>query len=179
MEKRMAKVNISSAGGTAARGARTYKVTLPTSWMDAMGVDAENRGMELFFDGKQIIMSRRLVEEEFAARKMEQKHDVLRFLFYDGAHLCTTIYADFSDETLLAVNHVSDPVKTAFGNNKLPTWADLWDFMEDRCVPRWRTGLREYLEAIGVGGYDPLEIIGKTSGRMAEDDQWLQMEALT
>jgi hypothetical protein len=38
--------------------------------------------------------------------------------------------------------------------------------------------LREYLEVIGVGEYNPIEIIKKTGGRMAEDNQWLDMESL-
>ena len=46
-------------------------------------------------------------------------------------------------------------------------------------MPRGRDGLREYLEAIGVGGYEPLEIIQKTAGRMAEDNQWLEIEPLS
>ncbi len=48
--------------------------------------------------------------------------------------------------------------------------------MESRCIPRTRAGLREYLETIGVDRYDPLEIIRKTQGRMAEDDLWLTVE---
>jgi len=67
---------------------------------------------------------------------------------------------------------------TAFGNNTLPTWEDFKLFLEDRCLPRQRAGLQEYLDAIGVGEHDPIEIISKTAGRMAEDNQWLEMEAL-
>ena len=51
-------------------------------------------------------------------------------------------------------------------------------FLEERCLPKSRAGIREYLEAIGVSEYDPMEIIKKTAGRMAEDDQWIEMEAL-
>ena len=51
-------------------------------------------------------------------------------------------------------------------------------FLEDRCIPRSRAGLREYLEAIGVDKYDPLEIIQKTEGRMSEDNQWLKVEEI-
>ena len=36
----------------------------------------------------------------------------------------------------------------------------------------------EYLESIGVGEYDPLAIIRKTEGRMAEDDQWMKIEVI-
>ena len=175
MEKRVAKVNISPAGGTAAKGAKTYKVTLPNSWMSALGIGKGHRELELAFDGEKIILSPSLTGEEFAARKLEQNHDVRLFRFFDGDSLCTTIYADFTDETLAADNYVKDPVKTAFGNNARPTWEDFQMFLEERCMPRQRAGLREYLEAIGVGEYDPLEIIRKTAGRMAEDSQWLEL----
>ena len=37
---------------------------------------------------------------------------------------------------------------------------------------------REYLETIGVDHYDPLEIIQKTQGRMAEDAIWLTVEEI-
>jgi len=178
MERRIAKVNISCAGGTAGSGAKTCKVTLPNSWLDAMQIDRGRRKLELAFDGNKIIMSPHLTGADFTARKLEQKHDVRRFLFYDGDILCSSIHADFTDETLTSQNHINDPVKTAFGNNPLPSWEDFQAFLEERCIPRGRAGLREYLETVGVDVYDPMEIIGKTAGRMAEDGQWLSVEKL-
>ena len=175
MERRIAKVNISSAGGTAAKGAKTCKVTLPTSWLNALGVSTERREVELAFDGNQIIFSRRLTTKEFAVQKMAKKHDVRLLRFFDGDKLCTTIYADFTEETLSVSNHIGDPVKTAFGNKVLPTWEDFQAFLEDRCIPRQRSGLQEYMDAIGVPEYDPFAIIMKTSGRMAEDNQWIEV----
>lgn len=47
MEKRIAKINISAAGGTAGKGAKTCKVTLPTVWVDVLGIDNEYREVEL------------------------------------------------------------------------------------------------------------------------------------
>jgi hypothetical protein len=176
MRKRVTKVNISFAGGTASAGAKTYKVTLPNVWMKELGIDDDNRELEISFDGKQIILSHYSSGEEFAVQCLERKHDVRLLRLYDGNNLCTTIYADFTDETLKAVNHIKDPVKTAFGNNILPTWEDLQNFLQERCIPRKRAGLREYLEAIGVSEHDPLEIMKKTAGRMAEDNQWLEVE---
>jgi len=178
MWKRNAKVNISSAGGTASAGSKTYKVTLPNAWMATLGIDEESRELELTFDGVQITLSRFLSGEEFAKWSLNRKHDVRLLRFFDGNRLCTTIYADFADEKVTAENHIRDPVKTAFGNNFPPTWEDFQFFLQERCIPRQRSGLREYLEAIGVGEYDPVEIIGKTAGRMAEDNQWLEMEKL-
>lgn len=176
MEKRMTKVNISAAGGTAAKGAKTCKVTLPNAWLEELNISAERREVELSFDGRQIIISCHLSGETFAAQKKAMGHTVRTLRFYDGKALCTTIFADFTDDTLVVENDIADPVKTAFGNNPLPTWVDFQVFLEERCVPRHRAGLREYLEAIGVDAYDPLAIVEKTAGRMAEDNQWLVVE---
>lgn len=176
MEKRIAKVNISSAGGTAAKGAKTCKITLPTSWLEKLGVSEDQRELELFFDGERISITRHLCGIEFTIHKSALGHDVRILRFYDDDRLCSTICADFTDETLAVENHIADPVKTAFGNNTLPTWADFQAFLEERCVPRQRAGLREYLEAIGLDEYAPLAIIQKTGGRMAEDEQWIEVE---
>lgn len=44
-----------------------------------------------------------------------------------------------------------------------------------RCFPRSRANLKEILRDIGVDSYDPLQIIEKTDGRMAEDKQWIEI----
>lgn len=176
MEKRIAKVNISSAGGTATKGAKTCKITLPTSWLEKLGVSEDQRELELSFDGERISITRRLCAKEFTTRKSALGHDVRILRFFDGDKLCSTIIADFTDETLIVENHVTNPVKTALGNNMLPTWADFKTFLEERCIPRQRAGLREYLEVIGLDEYAPLAIIQRTGGRMAEDEQWIEVE---
>ena len=51
--------------------------------------------------------------------------------------------------------------------------------MEERCIPRQRAGLKEYLEALGLNEYDPLSILQKTRGRMAEDDQWMEVQIIS
>jgi len=178
MEKRIAKVNVSSAGGTASKNSKTHKITLPGSWLAILGINENNRELELEFDGRQIILSRSTSGEEFAVRGLEQKHDVRLFLLYDCNVLCTTIYADFTVKRIVAENHLNDHIKTAFGNNTLPSWDDFQIFLQERCIPKERAGLREYMEAIDVSEYDPVEIIRKTAGRMAEDNQWLEIVKL-
>ena len=178
MEIRTAKVNFSAAGGTAGKGAKTCKVTLPGKWIAEMSIEDGRRELLLAFDGNQINLSRRLSCDEFKTQKLALGHDVRLFRYLDGETLCTSIYADFTDETLIAENHTNDPVVTAFGNNSLPTWEDFMFFLEERCIPRWRAGLREYLEVLELDGYDPLQITMKTGGRMAEDDQLVEMVTL-
>ena len=50
MEKRLAKVSISAAGGTAGKGAKTYKLTIPSTWIAAMGITKDDREVELSFE---------------------------------------------------------------------------------------------------------------------------------
>ncbi len=178
MERRTAKVNISSAGGTAGKGSKTCKVSLPTAWMDIMGINKNNRELELVFDGASIILSRHLSGPEFVEQRRALGHKVRILRLYDAGTLCSTVYADFTQKTVEVENQVVPPVKTAFGNNDLPGWQDFQRFLEERCIPRQRAGLREYLDALGLEEYDPLAIIEKTGGRMAEDQQWLTMEVL-
>ena len=159
MERRLARINSSTAGGTAGTGAKTHKVTLPSRWLQAMG----------------IVITKVVTIEEFYDEKKAQSHCVKTLKFWNGDTLCTTIVADFTDHTLCAENHTGQLVKTAFGKKQLPTWADLMAFLEERCVPRRREGIREYLDALGLDEYDPWEIIQRTQGRMAEDQQWIEV----
>lgn len=178
MEHRAGKIIVSAAGGTAAKGAKTYKVSVPSLWIKEMGIDENNRNIELIFDGNGIYITAEKSIEEFVSQKKAMGHNLKKLSFYDDNEICSIICADFTDKTLKVQNHTDDIVKTAFGNNKLPTWEDFMNFLEERCIPKERSGIREYLEAIGVAEYDPLEIIKKTKGKMAEDEQWIEIEEI-
>ena len=145
MERRLARINSSTAGGTAGTGAKTHKVTLPSRWLQAMGITDENREVELAFDGHQIIITRVVTIEEFYDEKKAQSHSLKTLKFWNG------------------------------DKKRLPTWVDLMAFLEERCVPRQREGIREYLDTLGLDEYDPWEIVKHTQGRMAEDQQWIEV----
>ena len=100
--------------------------------------------------------------EAYRAQRLAAGHRLLSIRFYNGDALCTRIYADETAKDLRAENDTDRIVKTAFGRNASPSWEDLQAFLEERCIPRQRAGLREYLEALGVDEYDPLSIIEKT-----------------
>ena len=106
------------------------------------------------------------------------KYDVKQIIFYDKDKPCTRIYADFTLQTITAENLTDNIIKTAFGVKLKPTWDDFLDFLEERCIPRQRDGLREYLDVLGIDEYDPFQIIQKTKGRMAEDQQWLKIMSI-
>ena len=178
METRRGKVTASKAGGTAGSGAKTYKLSLPSAWVAAMGLNDNGGRVTLSFDGEAITVRPQQSMAQYRASRLSQGHELLEIRYYNGDALCTLIYADRTAQDLLAENYTAQAVKTAFGKNVLPSWADLASFLEERCIPRQRAGLREYLETLGLDEYDPLAIIKKTKGRMAEDDQWMEVQAL-
>lgn len=176
VERRIAKLIVGKAGGTAGKDSKTYKVSVPSKWVAELGL-ADSK-MEIAFDGQRIIISPHLSMEKFLENKKSVGHRLMKLEFYDGEILCSKIIADFTDKTLSVENATEHIVKTAFGKNEVPTWEDFQNFLEERCVPRSRSGIREYLETIGVEEYNPLEIIKKTSGKMAEDNQWIKLEEI-
>lgn len=178
MEKRYGKINISAAGGTAGKGSKTYKITLPSSWLLEMDLNQNNRQVELSFDGDSITIEKRSSMDEFISKKRAKNHELKMIYYYDADNLCTSICADFTDKILCAENHTEDLIKTSFGKKEIPLWEDFISFLEERCIPRERAGIREYLETIGIEEYDPIEIIYRTAGRMAEDQQWLKIEVI-
>ncbi len=178
MEQRTAKINISSAGGTASKNSKACKVTPPKTWLEEMGITDECRELALSFDGTRITLSRRISGPDFAVQQNMLDHDVRILRLYDGEELCSSIYADLTSQMVVVENQAVSPVKTAFGNNALPDWGDFQEFLSERCIPRQRSGLREYLETLGLEEYDPLAIIEKTGGQMAEDQQWLTIEVM-
>ena len=84
MERRLARINSSTAGGTAGTGAKTHKVTLPSRWLQAMGITDENRQVELTFDGQQIVITKVVTIEEFYDEKKAQSHCVKTLKFWNG-----------------------------------------------------------------------------------------------
>ena len=178
METRLEKLIVSRAGGTAGSGSVTYKISLPSKWISAMRLDTENRRAVLSFDGNAITVRPEMTLAQFKAARLAEGHDLLNIRYYDGQDLCTAICVDQTARDLQIENHTDCLIKTAFGKNSSPSWSDWKAFLEERCIPRQRAGLREYLEQLGLDEYDPLAIVKKTKGRMAEDDQWMEVEPI-
>ena len=178
METRTANLIIGTSGGTAGGNATNYKLALPSTWIREMGLTPEQRQVELRFDGASIVITRKLSFAEFLEASRHAGHKVLLLSCYSGDTLCARIAADETGETLHVENLATDYLKLPFGNNPNPSWADYQHFLENRCIPKTRAGLQEYLETIGLDSYEPLEIIRKTQGRMVEDDLWLTVEEL-
>lgn len=178
MNTRTANLIIGTSGGTAGGNATNYKLALPSTWIKEMGLTPEQRQVELRFDGASIVITRKLSFAEFLEASRHAGHKVLLLSCYSGDALCARIAADETEQMVCIENLATDYLKLPFGKNPNPSWTDYRHFLEDRCIPKTRAGLQGYLEEIGVDSYEPLEIILKTQGRMAEDDLWLTVEEL-
>lgn len=171
MERRLARINSSTAGGTAGAGAKTHKVTLPSRWLRAMGITDEEREVELTFDQNRIVITKVVTIEEFISEKKAQSHCVEKLKFWNSKTLCTTIAVDFTDHTLCVENHTRQLVKTAFGKNRLPAWEDLMAFLEERCIPRQRRAFENI--------WTPWDWMSTTRGRSsnAHRDVWQRISS--
>ena len=153
IQERKARILINKAGGNAGPEGRNYRVTLPAAWVKQLGITSADREVLLQFDGESITIRRAAAADydRFLAQARKRGHDLLILYFYDGDTLCTKICADQTSRQLAVEN------------------------LESRCVPRQRDGLSHYLTELGLDHYDPLEIIRKTAGRMAEDHFWIKI----
>lgn len=99
----------------------------------------------------------------------------LRLNYMNQNELCTTIDVDFKHEKISIKNYTDKIPLRAFGTVENPTWEDFEWFLKDRCFPETRAHLKWVLSDVGVPFYDPLLIIEKTKGQMAEDQQWIDV----
>lgn len=59
MEKKILRLSFSKPGGTASKGANlSAKLSIPNAWLKEMGIDTENREVEVIFINNQIIIKK-------------------------------------------------------------------------------------------------------------------------
>ena len=97
----------------------------------------------------------------------------MNYMFNDK--VCTEIEVCYKTKEVSIKNRTDKNLLKAFGVNERPTFADYEEFLESRCVPRTMGEIKAYLSSIGVQYYDPLAIIEKTKGCMAEDNFWIDI----
>lgn len=49
-------MNINSSGGNASKNSVKYRVALPNTWMQQMGINDANRSVEVLFNGRELII---------------------------------------------------------------------------------------------------------------------------
>ena len=91
---------------------------------------------------------------------------------------CTVIDVNFLDRKVVIQNRTDDILHRAFGVIEAPTWNDFENFLRDRCFPQTRGNCKELLREMGLTDYDPLQIVEKTKGRLADDEMWLRFRYL-
>ncbi len=113
------------------------------------------------------------MEEELT---LPEKKYPLRLWYYYHHTVCTVIDVNMIDQTIRIKNYTNNLLYRAFGKNEHPSYADYEDFLKSRCFPEERDKMKLMLNDLGIPFYDPLMIIEKTDGRMAEDDFWIRIE---
>lgn len=58
MEKRKLNLVVNASGGNAGKSSLNYKLSIPTVWAKAMGISAEDRLVEVSFDGQKIVIEK-------------------------------------------------------------------------------------------------------------------------
>ncbi len=101
-------------------------------------------------------------------------HLRLSYMFRD--ELCTVIDVDEKSKNVEIINYTDHLLKRAFGILEKPTYEQYEEFLESRCFPRTRDKMKLMLREYDIPFYDPMLIIEKTEGRMAEDDFWIRIE---
>ena len=111
-------------------------------------------------------------------RKMRIPEKVypLRLWYMFQNQVCTVIDADERLHKVKLYNFTNDLLKRAFGKEEEPDFEQYEEFLESRCFPRSRDKMKLQLEQLGLPFYDPILIIEKTQGRMAEDLFWIRIE---
>lgn len=113
------------------------------------------------------------LEEEFRVSPLQMP---MRIKYMFQYRLCTIVDVDEKNRRIQIKNFTQNPLYRAFGRKEYPTFADYEEFLESRCFPRSRDKMKIQLKKLGIPFYDPLLIVEKTEGRMAEDDFWLKIE---
>ena len=108
--------------------------------------------------------------------EVPEKKLKMRLWYMYRDKVCTLIDVDDLQRVVEIKNYTDDLLYCAFGVKQHPEYADYLAFLESRCFPASRDKLKLELKERGIPFYDPMLIIEKTEGRMAEDDFWLKIE---
>lgn len=108
-------------------------------------------------------------------REYRRKKSIVREIdFMHDDKMCTRIFIYFIEERIEIENYTVNNIDRAFGCIEHPTWEQFMCFIEGRCFPRTRDGMKYILRDLDIQSFDPWQIIQKTEGRMAEDRHWIR-----
>lgn len=105
----------------------------------------------------------------------EKKYPMRLWYMYRN-EICTVIDVEEPTRKIEVYNYTNYPLMRAFGKVEKPTFEQYEEFLESRCFPRTRDKMKLILKELDLPFYDPLMIIEKTEGHMAEDNFWIKIE---
>ena len=126
-----------------------------------------------------IVLLLRLLErhpEEVAEVRLPEKVYPIRLWYMHGKNVCSIIDVNEMTKQVHVKNYTDNAMFRAFGALENPDYEQYTEFLKSRCFPESRDKLKLVLKDLGLPFYDPLMIIEKTEGRMAEDDFWIRIE---
>jgi DNA-binding transcriptional regulator YiaG len=114
---------------------------------------------------------------EFASDfKIQESKYPLRLWYMFKEEVCTLIDVDEKNRKVEIYNYTNDLIFRAFGKNEDPSYDEYQGFIESRCFPKNRDNLKVYLRELDIPFYEPLMIIERTLGKMADDNFWIKIE---
>lgn len=113
------------------------------------------------------------IREEY---EIPEKMEPMRLWYMLKNEVCTIIDVNEREKRVQIYNYTKDNIKRAFGKNEHPTFEEYEEFLESRCFPRSRDKMKIMLKELDLPFYEPLMIIEKTAGKMAEDEFWIRIE---
>lgn len=126
-----------------------------------------------------IVLAVMLLEENLKFEQQlqipEQKHPVRMWYMYRDK-VCTLIDIDERERQVFIKNYTNKIMFRAFGKMENPSYEEYEEWLESRCFPRERDKMKLMLRELDIPFYDPMLIVSKTEGRMAEDDFWIRIE---
>lgn len=105
----------------------------------------------------------------------DRKYRLRLYYMYENM-VCTVIDADEVIRKVRIKNYTDNLLFRAFGKNTEPDFDDYEEFLKSRCFPETRDKLKLELKRLDIPFYDPILIIEKTGGRMADDNFWVRIE---
>lgn len=114
--------------------------------------------------------------EKADSLRIPKKVYPMRVWYMYKNEICTIIDVDERMRKVEVTNFTNDAILRAFGRNEYPSFEEYEAFLESRCFPNSRDKMKLVLEDLKLPFYDPVMIIEKTGGRMAEDDFWIRIE---
>ena len=100
----------------------------------------------------------------------------LRLFYMFQNEICTVIDVDEMNRQVKIYNYTNLFIYRAFGRDEMPSFERYEEFLSERCFPESSDKMKLILQDLDLPFYDPLLIIEKTQGRMAEDDFWIRIE---